>query len=43
LSSTRSTMCGAKGFSGSGADWLERFRLFNEDSSRVVVRPHIRH
>jgi nicotinamidase-related amidase len=28
------------GFSGSGADWLERFKPFIEDGETVVVSPH---
>jgi nicotinamidase-related amidase len=28
------------GFSGSGADWLERYKLFIEDGKTVVVSPH---
>jgi nicotinamidase-related amidase len=28
------------GFSGSGADWLERFKPFIEDGQTVVVGPH---
>ena len=28
------------GFSGSGADWLERYRPFIEDGETVVVSPH---
>jgi nicotinamidase-related amidase len=28
------------GFSGSGADWLERFKPFIEDGTTVVVSPH---
>ena len=28
------------GFSGSGADWLERFKPFIEDGKTVVVSPH---
>jgi len=28
------------GFSGSGADWLERFRPYIEDGKTVVVSPH---
>jgi nicotinamidase-related amidase len=29
-----------EGFSGSGADWLERFKPFIEDGKTVVVTPH---
>ena len=29
-----------EGFSGSGADWLERFKPFIEDGKTVVVSPH---
>ncbi len=28
------------GFSGSGADWLERFKPFIEDGKTIVVSPH---
>src|SRR5262245_13034064 len=28
------------GFSGSGADWLERFKPFVEDGKSIVVSPH---
>ena len=28
------------GFSGSGADWLERYKPFIEDGQTVVVSPH---
>ena len=28
------------GFSGSGADWLERYKPFIEDGKTVVVSPH---
>src|SRR5262249_56599198 len=28
------------GFSGSGADWLERFKPFIEDGKTVVASPH---
>jgi nicotinamidase-related amidase len=28
------------GFSGSGADWLERFKAFIEDGQTVVLNPH---
>jgi hypothetical protein len=28
------------GFSGSGADWLERFKPYIEDGKTVVVSPH---
>jgi nicotinamidase-related amidase len=28
------------GFSGSGADWLERYKLFIEDGKTIVVSPH---
>ena len=28
------------GFSRSGADWLERFKLYIEDGKTVVVSPH---
>jgi nicotinamidase-related amidase len=31
---------GLDGFSGSGADWLERFKPFIEDGKTVVVSPH---
>jgi nicotinamidase-related amidase len=29
-----------KGFAGSGADWLERYKPFIEDGKTVVVSPH---
>jgi nicotinamidase-related amidase len=29
-----------KGFSGSGADWLDRYKSFIEDGKTVVVSPH---
>ncbi|CAN5611980.1 cysteine hydrolase [soil metagenome] len=29
-----------KGFAGSGADWLERFKPFIEDGKTIVVGPH---
>jgi len=28
------------GFSGSGADWLDRFKPFIEDGKTIVVNPH---
>ena len=28
------------GFSGSGADWLERFKPYIEDGKTIVVAPH---
>ena len=31
---------GRDGFSGSGADWLERYKPFIEDGKTVVVSPH---
>jgi nicotinamidase-related amidase len=31
---------GDKGFTGSGADWLERYKPFIEDGKTVVVSPH---
>jgi nicotinamidase-related amidase len=31
---------GREGFTGSGADWLERFKPFIEDGKTVVVGPH---
>ena len=31
---------GVAGFSGSGADWLERYKPFIEDGKSVVVSPH---
>jgi nicotinamidase-related amidase len=31
---------GVEGLSGSGADWLERFKPFIEDGKTVVVSPH---
>jgi nicotinamidase-related amidase len=31
---------GRDGFSGSGADWLERYKPFIEDGETVVVGPH---
>jgi nicotinamidase-related amidase len=31
---------GRDGFSGSGADWLERYKPFIEDGKTVVVGPH---
>jgi hypothetical protein len=29
-----------EGFAGSGADWLERYKPFINDSKTVVVSPH---
>ena len=29
-----------EGFKGSGADWLERYKTYIEDSATVVVSPH---
>ena len=31
---------GRDGFLGSGADWLDRYKLFIEDGKMVVVSPH---
>lgn len=31
---------GREGFAGSGADWLERYKVFIEDGKTVVVSPH---
>jgi nicotinamidase-related amidase len=31
---------GREGFTGSGADWLERYKRFIEDGKTVVVSPH---
>lgn len=36
----RSDALSLDGFSGSGADWLERFKPFIEDGKTVVVSPH---
>ncbi len=36
----RSGELSLEGFSGSGADWLERFKPFIEDGETVVVSPH---
>ena len=36
----RSGRLSLDGFSGSGADWLERFKPYIEDGKTVVVSPH---
>ena len=36
----RSGVLSLDGFSGSGADWLERFKPFIEDGKTIVVSPH---
>jgi nicotinamidase-related amidase len=36
----RSGRLSLDGFSGSGADWLERFKPYIEDAKTVVVSPH---
>ena len=36
----RSGRLSLDGFSGSGADWLERFKPYIEDGTTVVVSPH---
>jgi nicotinamidase-related amidase len=36
----RSGALSLDGFSGSGADWLERFKPFIEDGKTIVVSPH---
>ena len=36
----RSGVLNLDGFSGSGADWLERFKPYIEDGKTVVVSPH---
>jgi nicotinamidase-related amidase len=36
----RSGALSLDGFSGSGADWLERFKPYIEDGKTVVVSPH---
>jgi nicotinamidase-related amidase len=36
----RSGRLNLEGFSGSGADWLERFKPYIEDGKTVVVSPH---
>jgi nicotinamidase-related amidase len=36
----RSGVLSLDGFSGSGADWLERFKPYIEDGKTVVVSPH---
>src|SRR5499426_2340535 len=36
----RSGRLSLEGFSGSGADWLERFKPFIEDGKTIVVSPH---
>ncbi len=36
----RSGRLSLDGFSGSGADWLERFKPYIEDDTTVVVSPH---
>ncbi len=36
----RSGALSLDGFSGSGADWLERYKPFIEDGKTVVVNPH---
>jgi len=36
----RSGALSLEGFSGSGADWLERFKPYIEDGKTVVVSPH---
>jgi nicotinamidase-related amidase len=37
---SRSGRLSLDGFSGSGADWLERFKPYIEDGKTVVVSPH---
>jgi nicotinamidase-related amidase len=37
---TRSGRLSLDGFSGSGADWLERFKPYIDDGKTVVVSPH---
>jgi hypothetical protein len=29
-----------EGFTGSGADWLDRFKVYIEDGQTIVVSPH---
>ena len=36
----RSGALSLDGFSGSGADWLERYKTFIEDGKTIVVSPH---
>lgn len=36
----RSGVLSLEGFSGSGADWLERFKPYIEDGKTVIVSPH---
>ena len=36
----RPNQVGAEGFTGSGADWLERYKPFIEDGKTVVASPH---
>jgi len=36
----RSGPLSLEGFAGSGADWLERYKLFIEDGKTVVASPH---
>jgi nicotinamidase-related amidase len=36
----RSGALNLDGFSGSGADWLERYKTFIEDGKTIVVSPH---
>ena len=36
----RSGRLSLQGFSGSGADWLERFKPYIEDGKTIVVSPH---
>ena len=36
----RSGALSLDGFSGSGADWLERYKPFIEDGKTVVTSPH---
>jgi len=36
----RSGRLSLEGFSGSGADWLERFKPYIEDGKTIVVSPH---
>jgi nicotinamidase-related amidase len=36
----RSGRLNLEGFSGSGADWLERFKPYIEDGKTIVVSPH---
>src|SRR5262249_21635614 len=36
----RPSPLGTEGLTGSGADWLERYKTFIEDGNTVVVSPH---